>query len=155
MVRMPIPSFDTVRDIPLPTDAELVPHLQSLLERALRHQICVMLLDSDARPLPLVLPSDLDPEADPDEVEGLADWLRCLSYDFSTATIVITLERPGPAELVDADRRWLRVLREALEATRCPFRGPYVLLGSEVRAVPPGDYAQTPWLVDPEDGPYY
>ena len=148
---MPVPSFDTVRDIPLPTDTELVPHLQSLLDRAVRHQIWVMLLDADAKPLSIVLPSDLGPEADPDEIDGLADWLRCLSYDFQTATIVLTMERPGPAELVAADRRWLRVLREALVATRCPYRGPYVLLGREVRAVPVADYGDEPWLRSPDD----
>jgi len=149
---MAIPSFDTIHDIPLPTDAELVPHLTRMLERAFRHQIWVMLLDSESKPLPIVMPSHLDPEPDSDDIEGYADLFRCHSYDFQAATLVVTFERPGAARITENDRRWLRFLREALVETGCPFRGPYLLLGSRVRAVAPAEYSAAPFLeVDRDD----
>lgn len=142
---MPVPRYETVRDTPLPTDAELVPYLRSMLGRPARRQVWIMLLDSESRPLPIVIPSDAGPEPDPDDVSGYADALRSLSQDFDGATLVLTFERPGPAELVDNDRRWLRLLHEVCAESECSSRGPYLLLGREVRAVPAEDYAGTPW----------
>jgi hypothetical protein len=153
---MPVPHFDTVRDTPLPTDAELVPHLQAMLEQSLRRQIWIMLLDRESKPLPLVMPSDVDEEPDPEDVIGYADMLRCLSWDFDNATLVLTFERPGPAELTDQDRRWLRLLRQACAESDCSFRGPYLLLGGTVRAVAAEEYAGIPWVYsDGDDDPEY
>lgn len=133
---MPTPSYDTVRDIPLPTDTELVPHLQSLLANAYRRQVWITLLDDQHRPYPVLMPSDVDPEPDPDDALGFSELLRCLSLDFNDATVVTVFERPGPTEVTDSDRRWLRLLTEACVEAGCSFRGPYLLVGSTVLAVP-------------------
>ncbi|MEO8094718.1 MAG: hypothetical protein ABI632_07270 [Pseudolysinimonas sp.] len=145
---MPTPSYDDVRDIPLPTDLDLVPHLQGLLEGAFRRQVWVMLLDSADKPLPIVVPTDIPEHPDPDDVVGFADFLACLALDFDRATLVVTYERPGPAELVNEDRIWLRLLREACVYAGFPFRGPYLALGNTVRQVPPDDYVGVPWPDD-------
>ncbi|MGV8896211.1 MAG: hypothetical protein ACOH10_09320 [Rhodoglobus sp.] len=138
------PHYDDISTIPLPTDRELIPHLQVMLEAALRRQVWIMLLDNQFCPLPVLVPIDLEAEPHPDDAAAFAESLRCLSMDFETATLVLTLERPGPAELMDRDRRWLRTLREACVASDATFRGPYLLLGDIVRQVPPDDYVGTP-----------
>src|SRR5688572_28163806 len=70
--QMPTPNFNDVRDRPLATDEQLVPFLQSMLEGSYRRQVWVMLLDAEARPLPVLIPMDVPAEPDPDEVVGLA-----------------------------------------------------------------------------------
>jgi len=117
------------------------------------------MLDRQNCPLPIVMPSDVDAEPHPDDVTGFAEMLNCISMDFDTPTVVLTLERPGPAELVDRDRRWMRVLREACVALGSPFRGPYLLLGDRVQQVPPDDYVGIPLVYSDDDeyddqGPY-
>ena len=148
---MPIPHYDTVRDTPLPTDAELIPHIRLMLDRPLRRQVWVMLLDRDSKPLPIVMPVELDDEPDSDNVAGYADMLRCLSWDFESVTLVLTLERPGPADIVDNDRRWLRLLLEACVESDCGFRGPYLFIGSTVRAIPSEEYVGIPWVYSSHD----
>jgi hypothetical protein len=147
---MPPSHYDNVRDTALPTDRELVPLLQNLLERANRRQVWVTLLDSQSRPLREVIPTDVPEEPEPDDVVGIRDFLTCIALDFDRATLVVTFERPGPAELMDRDRRWLRVLREGAVSAGFPFRGPYLLLGTQVRQVPPDEYIGTP-LLDPDE----
>lgn len=137
---MPMPHYDDIKNLPLPTDRELIPHLQALLEGGYRRQVWVMLLDSASRPLQVLLPGDVPPQPEWDDVLGFADFLRCLALDFGSATLVVTYERPGPTERTDRDRRWLRVLREACVASEMPFRGPYLLTGTTVHQVPPDEY---------------
>ena len=121
-----------------------------MLEAGLRRQVWVMLLDREFRPLPILVPTDVPPEPDPEDVLGVSDFLRCLALDFDGSTLVLTFERPGPTEMAPRDRRWLRLLHEAAIVSEFPFRGPYLLLGSSVRAVPPDDYLSAEWLeLDP------
>lgn len=140
------PRYPDVQDVPLPTDTELLPHLQALLEGAFRRQLWVMFLDQTLRPVPLLMPTDLPVEADPEDVDGLGDMLSCMALDVPGSTLVLTFERPGPAQLTQRDRRWLRLIREAAIGSGFPFRGPYLLLGSAVRQVAPDEYLATKWL---------
>jgi hypothetical protein len=143
---MPPKPYAHVKDTPLPTDVELVPFLTGLLEGAYRRQVWVTLLDHRSCPLPVLLPTDVDAEPDPDEVIGFADFLRCLDYEAPNSTLVTVLERPGPAAVVARDRRWMRLLREACLDAGVPFRGPYLMLGNEARSVPVDDYVGIPWV---------
>ena len=147
------PHFDDIRTIPLPTDRELIPHLQVMLEEALRRQVWIMFLDEQARPLPVLIPMDVAAEPHPRDAADLVAALSCVLLDFENATLVITLERPGPAETMDRDRRWLRSLREACVASGSAFRGPFLMLGNQIRQVPPDDYIGIP-LVYPHDDEY-
>ncbi|MDP9028788.1 MAG: hypothetical protein M3N46_14770 [Actinomycetota bacterium] len=148
------PRYSDIKDVPLPTDVELLPHLEVLLDGAFRQQLWVMFLDHGLRPLPIVMPTDLPVEADPDDILGLRDFLSCVTLDVPSSTIVLTFERPGPAELTDRDRRWLRLIREAAIGSGFPFRGPYILLGPSVRQVPPDEYLAQEWVdLDDDDDP--
>lgn len=40
---MTMPRYRDVKDAPLPTDAELIPHLQAMLEGGYRRRVWVML----------------------------------------------------------------------------------------------------------------
>lgn len=147
---MTIPRYDDIRDLSLRTDAELIPQLTAALEGGYRRQVWVMLLDSESRLLPVVVPTDVPVEPTWDDVTGFAEFLACLSMDFNSATLVVTYERPGPVDRTARDRRWLRVLREACVESRMPFRGPYLLTGARVQQVAPDDYLTTP-LIEPDD----
>ena len=144
---MTTPNFNEVRDLPLTTDDELVPVIQSLLEGAYRRQVWLMLLDADVKPLPVIMPSAVPAQPDGEDIVGFADFMRCAAYDVAGSTLVVTFERPGPAHIVDRDRQWLKLLREACLETGVPFRGPFLLLGKEVRQVAPDDYvdAELTW----------
>lgn len=139
------PHYDDIRTVPLPTDRELIPHLQVMIEQALRRQVWIMFLDEQSRPLPIVIPIDVEAEAHEGDAGGLIASLSCLLMDVDKATLVITLERPGPMEVMDRDRRWLRSLREACIASGSAFRGPYLMLGNRIMQVPPDDYVGIPW----------
>lgn len=145
------PHYDDIRTIPLPTDRELIPHLQEMLEQALRRQVWIMFLDEQSRPLPLLIPMDVAAEARDGDAADLVSALSCVLLDLPGATLVITLERPGPMEIMDRDRRWLRALREASVGSGCAFRGPFLLLGDEVMQVPPDDYVGIPWVYSDYD----
>lgn len=145
------PRFDDIRTIPLPTDRELIPHLQVLLEEALRRQVWIMFLDEQSRPLPVLIPMDVEAEAREGDAAALLQALSCVLLDFENATIVITLERPGPAETMDRDRRWLRSLREACVASGRAFRGPFLMLGDQITQVPPDDYVGIPLVYSDDD----
>ncbi len=149
---MATPNFTDVRDHQLTTDEQLVPFLQSMLEGSFRRQVWVMLLDNQARPLPLIMPTAVQAEPDPDDVDGLADFLSCTALDFDQATLVVTFERPGPSHVVDQDRRWLRLLREACAHTGFGFRGPFLLVGNTVVRVPSEEYASIPMVYSDDDG---
>ncbi|MDJ0336020.1 hypothetical protein QMG83_12365 [Salinibacterium sp. G-O1] len=145
------PNYDDIRTIPLPTDRELIPHVQVMLEQSLRRQVWIMFLDEHSRPLPILIPMDVDAEACERDSADLVSALSCVLLDLEKATIVMTLERPGPIETMDRDRRWLRTLREACVGSGMAFRGPFLLLGGEVKQVPPDDYVGIPWVYSPYD----
>lgn len=150
---MKTPRYPEIRNVPLPTDVELLPHLTALLEGAFRHQLWMTFLDEQLCPLPVMMPTDLPHEADPRDVEGVSEMMRCVALDLPGSTLVLTVERPGPIELTRRDRRWLRLIREAAVAAELPFRGPYLLLGSSVRQVPPDEYLAESWTARfDEDG---
>jgi hypothetical protein len=144
--RMNPQPFASVENTPLSTDEQLLPFLTDLLEGASRRQVWVTLLDARHCPLPVLLPTDVASESDPDDVVGFADFVRCLAYEVRGSTLVTIFERPGPIGIVDRDRRWLRLLREACIDAGVPFRGPYLLIGDHVSAVPLDEYLGIPWV---------
>jgi hypothetical protein len=145
------PRYEAIADVAMTSDADVAAHLDALLERALRHQVWVTFLDRADRPLPLLIPTDVPVEPDPEDVEGFRDFLTCLALEEPGCTIVLTFERPGPAEITSRDRRWLRLLRQALEWADFPYCGPFLLLGDTVRNVPSGEYRSEPWLEVDDD----
>ena len=149
--RMAIPSFNEVRDHPLTTDEQLVPFLQSMLEGSFRRQVWVMMLDDEARPLPVLIPMDVPAEPEPEDDIGFGDFLTCTALEVGQPTLVVTFERPGPSHVLDRDRRWLQVLREACTRTGFRFRGPFLLVADRVISVPTETYECIPMVYSEDD----
>jgi hypothetical protein len=149
---MTIPHFNDVRDRSFTTDEELVPFLQSVLEGSFRRQVWVMMLDNEARPLPVLIPMDVEAEPDPDNMVGFADFFSCTALAAGEPTLVVTFERPGPMHVVDRDRRWLQLLYDACAYAGFRCRGPFLLVGNTVVIVPVESYEGIPMVYSSDDG---
>ncbi|MGH8960143.1 MAG: hypothetical protein ACRDWT_02885 [Jatrophihabitantaceae bacterium] len=111
---------------PVRNDAELFEVWQSLMGPGgfgVR-SIWVIFLDADQRTLPVVVPID-DRPAEPDRllVGNLAKIVGGLIQSGDAASAALLLSRPGPSHMLDPDRRWARVLHDALgtELSRWPI----------------------------------
>jgi len=93
----------------------------------MRRQLWVLLFDGQGRQLPLLVPVDIPPRPDPDDVEGFAGFLDSVVGLASAVETAIVYERPGGAALTAADRAWIGFLAEV--RWRCPaWRRPLVLV---------------------------
>lgn len=76
----------------------------------------MVFLDDDSRLTPVIVPiEDIPPEPDDQFVGNLAHVICDLLSDSAAASVALLLSRPGARAMTDADRRWARALREALE----------------------------------------
>lgn len=132
--------FDSVRDIPLDTDADLAQRLEQVLEGAMRRQAWLMYLDEAGNQLPVLYPSYLPPKPRKRDSGALGHFIGALRDELDADTVVVTYERRGRETLAEADRAWLRCLREACLQSGVLFRGPFLLHTSGVSPVPPDDY---------------
>ena len=137
---MTIP-FDSVRDIPLDTDADVVQRLEAVLEGAMRRQVWLMFLDENGHQLPVLYPSYLTQKPRKRDAAALGHFIRVLCDELEAEAVIVTYERRGRTDLTEPDRVWLRCLRDACHAADVPFRGPFLLHSGGVVAVPPDDYA--------------
>lgn len=76
----------------------------------------MVFLDDDSRLTPVIVPIE-DIPAEPDEqfVGNLAYIIGDLLSDSAAASVALLLSRPGSRAMTEADRRWARALREALD----------------------------------------
>lgn len=139
-MRMTIP-FDSVRDVPLETDSDIVHRLRFVLDGAIRRQVWLMFLDDDDHQLPVLYPSYLPPRPRQRDVTALGHFIAVLRDEVDAHSVIITYERRGGVALSVPDRAWLRCLRDSGLASGMPFRGPYLLHSDGVLALPPDDYA--------------
>jgi len=84
-----------------------------LVGHAISRQLWLMLFDADGRQLPVLIPvAGLPLRPEPGDVAGMAATLTAVLADFAPGgSIVLTLERPGSAELTAPDQAWARELR--------------------------------------------
>ena len=137
---MTTPHFDSVRDIPLLTDHDIVERLDTMLAGAVRRQGWLMFLDDDARQLPVLMPSALPPRPRKTDSKVLASLIGALAEDIDAEAVVVTYERRGATDLTNADKVWLRSLRDACIASSVSFRGPFLCHNDGVSQVAPDDY---------------
>jgi hypothetical protein len=121
------PPFDALRDTPLRRDEQVLGLVADLLDRALRRQLWLVLLDDEDRPLPVLLPSSIPRRRRDGDAERMARFVGEIVDDLDARSFVHVYERRGPDELDAADRAWLRLGLEAagLAGVRC--RGPVLL----------------------------
>lgn len=141
---MTYPDFTEVCDTPLPTEESLIPFLQNLLKGSYRHQVWILLLDCDARPLPILMPIDVPEQADLSDLDRFAGFLRCLAFEFEQPTLVVVFESPYSVDVEVSDRSWLRFLYEACVLADVAYRGPFLLLADTVRRLPIEEFSGIP-----------
>jgi hypothetical protein len=137
---MSIPTFDSVRDIPLTTDEEVAERLGLILATAIRRQIWLMFLDDDGQQLPAIIPTYVPARPRPREERGMARFVKHMADELGAATVLVTFERRAGTDLTDADRVWLRSLRSSCEQAEVAFRGPFLCHREGVRVVAPEEY---------------
>ena len=135
-----VPKFHDVHDIPLITDADVLDRVAALIQHAIRRQVWLMFLDEDSRQLPVLMPSYVPRTPRPGDGARLGEFFRLMAGDCDASTVVLTLERRGRADLSEADRKWLRMLREACLLAEIQFRGPLLCHNDGVRWVPLDEY---------------
>jgi hypothetical protein len=101
--------------------------VHGLIGPAIRRQLWVMLLDADGWQLPALIPVEglpLLPE--PKSMPNLASVMHAvLSAEAPGGSVILTLERPGPASLTAPDQAWAEQLRVAFE-TLVPITGMFL-----------------------------
>ena len=76
----------------------------------------MVFLDDDSRLTPVIVPiEDIPAEPDEQSVGNLAYIIGDLLDDGAAASVALLLSRPGSRAMTEADRRWARALREALD----------------------------------------
>lgn len=107
---------------PVRTDADVLARVDTVIDEEARglRALWLFFLDRDGLQNEVVVPVDCIPDL-PDP--GLA---RSVCYIvtrlLSEGTAIITLSRPGRAELGETDRHWLRALQQGAAAHRSPIR---------------------------------
>lgn len=111
---------------PVRTDADVLARVATVIDEQARAlpTLWLFFLDKDGLQNEVVVPIDCIPEL-PDP--GLAGSLcyvvtQLLNGAEPEGAAIITLSRPGVAELGDTDRRWLRALQQGAAAHGSPIR---------------------------------
>jgi len=137
---MTIPSFDSVRDLPVASDADLAQRLSLMLATAVRRQVWLMFLDEDDRQLPVIVPNKMGTKPRSADATALATYITNLCHELNASSVVITYERRGREAITDSDRAWLLCLRNACVIAGVRFRGPFLCHNYGVIQVAPDEY---------------
>lgn len=128
--------------VPL-TDDEALLALAEFLHRGadpLERTLWSVMLDSERRPLPALLPVD-DVSADPDPraVRHVGRLWDELLEELPGAGLVLVLERPGSELVTDADRAWASGLRAAAGTRGLSVLAFFIASDDGVRPLAPDD----------------
>jgi hypothetical protein len=126
---------------PVRTDADVLARVNAVIdakERTLQ-SLWLFFLNGDGLQSEVVVPIDGIPDRpDPQLVSNICYIVaQALSGTGSDGSAVITLSRPGPAELGDTDRHWLSALQHGASAHRAPVRMLCLATPSGVRELGP------------------
>jgi|tagenome__1003787_1003787.scaffolds.fasta_scaffold19677505_1 hypothetical protein len=124
---------------PIPTDADLLASVQSLIGPAARDQVWLLLQDADGVPLPLVVPIE-DVPMRPDAVPVVARAVAAIAQAAQAASVTLVWERLGPDRLDDEETAFVSAVREAVAAS-LPVRAQLLSSDRGVRLLPPGPAA--------------
>jgi hypothetical protein len=76
----------------------------------------IVFLDDDGCLTPVIVPvDDLPDEPDDLSMRNLGRLIGQLLRDLAAASVALLLSRPGPRAMTEADRRWARALRTAVD----------------------------------------
>lgn len=103
---------------PVTTVAQAQDRVAALVGPAIARKIWFMMLDRDGVQMPVLVPlDDIPPYPEPGELGPFADSLGTLLRELAPGgSTILTLERPGTAELTVHDRAWATELRASVGA---------------------------------------
>lgn len=117
---------------PLRTDADVLARVALIIDDEARRlrALWLFFLDADGRQNEVVVPIDCIPDLPDPQLAGTVCHVvsRLLSDadrdgpDGPDGSVIITLSRPGIADLGDTDRRWLQALQQGAAAYNAPIR---------------------------------
>lgn len=134
MTRLPAP-----RDLPsLLTDDDIRRRVECLIAPALRDRtLWLFFLDGDRRQAPVVMPVEDMPHLPDDTVDALGEvlegFLPELATDTGSGSVVLVRERLGPADVLAADRTWVRALTTMCRVRDVVLRGIYLVTPTDTR----------------------
>lgn len=121
------------------TDADVLARVQALVGRAITdRQLWIMFVDGDNRQAPVVMPvSDMPRHPPTGLLDGLAGVLRGVYGDLATdlgpGSVILTLERRGPAHTHPQDRAWAEALVRTCRSIDVGLRGVFLSSDTGVR----------------------
>lgn len=133
-------SNEIIPEQPLLDDAALLAFAAFLHDgvRPRRRTLWLVLLDGERRPLPVIVPVDHVPdEPDPVMVSNLGQAWHEILLGEPGASVLLMLERPGPAEPSADDLAWRVALRGAAAEHGLALAGFFLATADGVRALPP------------------
>jgi hypothetical protein len=111
---------------PVRTDADVLARVATVIDEEARRlrALWLFFLDRDGLQNEVVVPIDCIPDSPDPGLAGSVCYVvtQLLNGSEPEGAAIITLSRPGRAELDDADRRWLSALQEGAAAHRSPIR---------------------------------
>ena len=123
MVGMKPPDYDDTVLTPLTSDADIQDRVEQLIGRANQRQLWLLFLDELDLQLPLLVPIDgLPTEPSDDQTAQVLDRVREVMGDIGASSLVVVIERYGPATLTPQDVEWARSLRRACDASGVVLR---------------------------------
>lgn len=107
---------------PVRTDADVLARVDTVIDEEARRlrALWLFFLDRDGLQNEVVVPVDRIPDLPDPGLAGSVCYI--VTQLLSEGTAIITLSRPGRAELGETDRRWLRALQQGAAAHRSPIR---------------------------------
>jgi len=121
------PAFDSIREIPIRSDQEVLELVGGLVGSAIRRQLWLMLLDPGSRPLPLVLPCAIPRRPRRGDDARFARFVADLVDECDASAWIVGYERPGDSRLTAADRAWAITLGDAARTSGRRMRGPVMV----------------------------
>jgi len=111
---------------PVRTDADVLARVATVIDNEARalHALWLFFLDRDGLQNEVVVPIDCIPELPDPQLAGTVCYVisQLLSGAEPDGSAIITLSRPGMAELGDADRHWLSALQQGAATHQSPIR---------------------------------
>ena len=112
------PNYDDSVLVPLTSDASIQDRVEQLVGRANQRQLWLLFLDELDVQLPILIPIDgLPTEPSDEQTAQILDRVREVMGDIGASSLVLVIERYGPAALTPQDIEWARSLRRACDAS--------------------------------------
>jgi hypothetical protein len=141
---------------PVRTDADVLARVALIIDDEARRlrALWLFFLDADGLQNEVVVPIDCIPDLPDPQIAGtvchvVSRLLSGTEQPDPEGSVIITLSRPGIADLSDTDRRWLKALQQGAAAYKAPIRMLCLATPGSVRELGPVAAAAAPPIAAP------